>query len=60
MVTFEIEIPDAIYECGVQYAKETGITFSELCSLSVMKLLKYSDDELEQMSKDMQDAYQHE
>lgn len=51
MITFEIEIPDSIYQRGIAYAQEAGITFSELCSLGVLELMKCSEEELEEMAK---------
>jgi hypothetical protein len=53
MITFEIDIPDRIYKRGIRHAKELGITFSEFCSLSVLKLMKYSDDELRELATEM-------
>ena len=46
MKTFVIDIPDAIYDRGIRYAKEHGITFSELCELGVMNLMRLSEEEL--------------
>ena len=55
MVTFEIDIPDRIYERGIRHAKEVGITFSELCSLGVLGLMKTSDDELTEMADEFRE-----
>lgn len=60
MNTFEIEIPDQIYECGIRHAKEAGMTFSEFCSLSVIELMKLSDDKLVEMAKEIQEYYKDE
>lgn len=40
--------------------KTLEITFSELCSLGVMKLIEYSDDELDAMSKHLREENEHE
>lgn len=55
MVTFEIELPDRIYERGIRHAREVGITFSELCSLGVIELMKSSDDELAEMADEFRE-----
>lgn len=60
MKTFVIDIPTAIYDRGVRYAKEHGITFSELCELGVIELMGLSEEELlelvPQKDKKNQDA----
>lgn len=59
MVTFEIDIPDRIYERGIRHAKEVGITFSELCSLGVIELTKSSDNELAEMVEEFREIEDH-
>lgn len=52
MRTFEIDIPQTVYESGLRIAEETGITFSEVFSLGVIKLSLLSDEELESIAAD--------
>jgi hypothetical protein len=47
MKTFVIDIPDPIYYRGVKFAKQHGITFSEVCELGVMELMGRSRSEEE-------------
>lgn len=60
MKTFDIEIPDQIYERGIRYAKEADISFSEVCSLSLVQLVKCSDDELVEMAIEIQELFNDE
>jgi len=46
MKTIEICIPAKIHERGIKIATDAGITISEMYSLAVLGLLKYSDAEL--------------
>lgn len=51
MKTFVIDIPDPIYHRCVKFAKEHGITFSEVCELGVMELMNRScsEDDLQEV-----------
>lgn len=46
MKTFVIDIPDDIYARGNFYANEQGISFSELCELAVLEMMKLSETQL--------------
>ena len=55
MRTFEIDIPDKIYLRGIRYAEKNQITFSEVCTLSMIELLKMDDGELENISSEVRE-----
>jgi hypothetical protein len=55
MITFEIDIPDHIYKRGMRYARDNGITFSELCSLGAIELMRLPDNELLELTDEFRE-----